>query len=109
MVRELHLITVSMQRRAPNRNPRMSGMATIGGEVIMGNKFTEQEVSTVCHGLLTGDMDTWQAAEFLQVFFTGHGFGLSRDAAVRAAALMEISGCDTEVVRRELDRLALVM
>lgn len=86
-----------------------AGMTMIGGEVIMGEKFTEQEVSTVCHGLLHGEMDTWQAAEFLQIFFTGHGFGLSREAAVRAAALMGSSGCDMEVVRRELDRLALVM
>jgi hypothetical protein len=99
-----------MQRRTPNRNLNVNaGMTPIGGAVIMSAKFTEQEVSTVAHGLLHGEMDTWQAAEFLQIFFTGHGFGLSHDAAVRAAALMGSTGCDMEVVRRELDRLALVM
>ncbi len=75
----------------------------------MGEKFTAVEIATVCQSLLTGEMDPWQAAEFLQIFFTGHGYGLSHDAALQAATVMESSGCNEEIVRRELDRLALVV
>ena len=39
----------------------------------------------------------------------GHGYGVSRDAARDAASRLGSAGCSLEVMRQELEHLALVM
>jgi hypothetical protein len=58
------------------------------------------------HDFLIGSCE---AAELLQVFLTGRGFGASPEAARDAVGRVERSGCSTPVLQRELEDLALVM
>lgn len=75
----------------------------------MVEKFSIAEISALRSELLEGGLDALQAAELLQMFLTGHGYGVSPDAARDAAILVEGAGCSVDVIRKELDRLALVM
>jgi hypothetical protein len=45
----------------------------------------------------------------LQVFLMGRGYGVSPEAALDAAYRVEGSGCSMDVIRKELEKLALVM
>jgi len=44
----------------------------------------------------------------LQVFLMGRGYGVSQDAARDAASRVEGSGCNLEVIQKELESIALV-
>jgi hypothetical protein len=50
-----------------------------------------------------------EAAELLQLFLMGRGFGASPEAARDAVGRVERSGCSIPVLQRELEDLALVM
>jgi hypothetical protein len=54
-------------------------------------------------------IDSREAAELLQLFLTGRGFGASPEAARDAVGRVERSGCSIPVLQRELEDLALVM
>jgi hypothetical protein len=54
-------------------------------------------------------VDSREAAELLQVFLMGRGYGVSPQAARDAASRVEMAGCSLPVLERELDALALVM
>jgi hypothetical protein len=54
-------------------------------------------------------VDSREAAELLQVFLMGRGYGVSQQAALDAAGRVEISGCSLPVLQRELEGLAMVM
>ena len=72
--------------------------------------FTVTELNLLRNDLLQGGMvDSREAAELLQVFLMGRGFGVSPEAALDAAGRVEISGCSLPVLQRELEGLALVM
>ena len=76
----------------------------------MKNRFTVMELAALRNDLLQGGMvDSREAAEVLQVFLMGRGYGVSPQAAMDAAGRVEISGCSLPVLRRELEGLALVM
>ncbi len=54
-------------------------------------------------------VDSREAAELLQVFLAGRGYGVSQAAAIDAAGRVEMAGCSLPVLERELEGLALVM
>jgi hypothetical protein len=54
-------------------------------------------------------IDSREAAELLQVFLMGRGYGVSPQAALDAAGRVEMAGCSMPVLQRELENLALVM
>jgi hypothetical protein len=76
----------------------------------MRDTFTVMELAALRNDLLQGGMiDSRDAAELLQVFLMGRGYGVSQAAALDAAGRVEISGCSLPVLQRELEGLALVM
>ena len=76
----------------------------------MRDKFSVLELSALRNDLLQGGMvDSREAAEVLQVFLMGRGYGVSPEAAIDAAGRVEMAGCSLPVLERELEGLALVM
>ncbi|MCI0355951.1 MAG: hypothetical protein L0099_13065 [Acidobacteria bacterium] len=75
----------------------------------MVEKFSIAEVSALRQELLGGRLDALQAGELLQMFLMGHGYGVSPEPARAALRRMGDAGCSMDVIRRELDGLALVM
>jgi hypothetical protein len=85
---------------------------TIMNDSIMNDKdrFTAMELSALRSDLLQGGMIDWhEAAELLQVFLMGRGYGVSPKAALDAAGRVEMAGCALPVLQHELENLALVM
>jgi len=73
-------------------------------------RFSVTELATLRHDLLEGGMlDSRDAAELLQVFLAGRGYGVSPTAALDAIGRVEMAGCSLPVLERELEGLALVM
>jgi hypothetical protein len=54
-------------------------------------------------------IDSFEAAELLQVFLMGRGYGVSPKAALDAAGRVEMAGCALPVLQLELENLAMVM
>jgi hypothetical protein len=75
----------------------------------MGEKFNIADVANLRNELIQGGLDLLQTGELLQVFLTGHGYGVSRDAARDAAGRVGSAGLSLEAIRQELEHLALVM
>jgi len=70
-------------------------------------RFTVTELCALRNDLIQGGMvDSREAAELLQVFLAGRGYGVSQEAAIDAAGRVEISGCSLPVLERELEGLA---
>jgi len=73
-------------------------------------RFSVNELTALRNDLLQGGLiDSREAAELLQVFLMGRGYGVSPQAAVDAASRVEMSGCSIPVLQTELENLALVM
>ena len=76
----------------------------------MKERFTNTELASLRSDLLQGGMlDSREAAELLQVFLMGRGYGVSPQAALDAAGRVEMAGCSLPVLQMELENLALVM
>ena len=75
----------------------------------MVDRFSIAEVSALRQELRAGRLDALQAGEMLQMFLMGHGFGASPESARAALLRMEDAGCSVDVIRRELNSLALVI
>jgi hypothetical protein len=90
----------------------MSLMNQVGRKVrvAMKDRFTVMELSALRNDLLqSGMVDSREAAELLQVFLMGRGYGVSPQAAMDAAGRVEMAGCSLPVLEQELNGLALVM
>ncbi len=72
-------------------------------------KFSVGELSVLRNELLQSGLDAWDAAQVLQTFLIGRGYGVSREAALEAASRVEGAGCSLDVIQKELEGLALVM
>jgi hypothetical protein len=86
----------------------MNGM----NDRIVGDKdrFTVTELNALRNDLLQGGMiDSFEAAELLQIFLMGRGYGVSHKAAFDAAGRVEMAGCALPVLQYELENLAMVM
>ncbi len=75
----------------------------------MGEKFNISDVANLRNELIQGGLDSLQSGELLQVFLMGHGYGVCPDAARDAAGRVGSARCSLEVIRQELEHLALVM
>jgi len=75
---------------------------------MMIEKFSEPELNALRSELLEGGLDSRDAAEVLQVFLIGRGYGVSPEAALDAIHKVEGSGCSLAVIQKELDRIAMV-
>ena len=74
------------------------------------DRFTMTELAALRSDLLQGGMiDSYEAAELLQVFLMGRGYGVSPKAALDAAGRVEMAGCALPVLQYELENLAMVM
>jgi len=74
------------------------------------DRFTMTELAALRNDLLQGGMiDSYEAAELLQVFLMGRGYGVSPKAALDAAGRVEMAGCALPVLQYELENLAMVM
>jgi len=87
--------------------------AMVGRSVVrmaMKERFTVTELCALRNDLIQGGMvDSREAAELLQVFLAGRGYGVSQAAAIDAAGRVEMAGCSLPVLEAELEGLALVM
>ena len=82
----------------------------VGGETAMRERFSTTELTALRNDLLQGGLiDSREAAELLQVFLMGRGYGVSPEAAMDAASRVEMAGCALPVLQHELENLALVM
>ncbi|HEY1461816.1 MAG TPA: hypothetical protein VGF44_00185 [Terriglobales bacterium] len=73
-------------------------------------RFSTTELAALRNDLLQGGFaDSREAAELLQVFLMGRGYGVSPQAAIDAAGRVEMAGCAMPVLQHELENLALVM
>src|ERR1700747_934158 len=76
----------------------------------MRERFSSTELTALRNDLLQGGLiDSREAAELLQVFLMGRGYGVSPQAAMDAVGRVEMSGCSIPILQRELENLALVM
>jgi hypothetical protein len=76
----------------------------------MKDKFSSAELTALRNDLLQDVLiDSREAAELLQLFLMGRGYGTSPEAARDAVGRIERSGCSMPVLQRELAGLALVM
>jgi hypothetical protein len=74
------------------------------------DRFTATELAALRSDLLQGGMmDSFEAAQLLQVFLMGRGYGVSQEAALDAAGRVEMAGCALPVLQHELEGLAMVM
>ena len=76
----------------------------------MKDTFSSAELTALRKDLIDDVLiDSREAAELLQVFLQGRGYGASREAALDAMGRLERSGCSLPVLQRELECLALAM
>src|SRR5947209_3261154 len=74
------------------------------------DRFTVTELTALRNDLIQGGMiDSFEAAQLLQVFLMGRGYGVSPKAALDAASRVEMAGCALPVLQFELENLAMVM
>ena len=76
---------------------------------VMKDIFSMAELMALRRDLLQDLIDSREAAELVQVFLMGRGYGASPEAALDAASRVEMSGCSMPVLRRELETLALMI
>ena len=76
----------------------------------MKDKFSSAELTALRNDLIRDVLiDSRLAAELLQLFLMGRGFGASPESARDAVGRVERAGCSIPVLQRELEDLALVM
>ena len=74
------------------------------------DRFTQTELQALRSDLMQSTMmDSREAAELLQVFLMGRGYGVSPVAAMDAVSRVEMAGCALPVLQHELENLAMVM
>ena len=75
---------------------------------MMAEKFSVPELTALRSELLQG-FDSKDAAELVQMFLAGHGYGVSAQEAREAVSRAGMLGSTLEAFRRELESIALVM
>jgi hypothetical protein len=94
-------------KRSRSESEVMTAMMEKGNDK---DRFTMTELAALRSDLLQGGMiDSFEAAQLLQVFLTGRGYGVSQSAALDAAGRVEMAGCALPVLQHELENLAMVM
>jgi hypothetical protein len=102
-------MSLMKQKRSRSDSEVMTAMK----DTVMDDKVTYDVIRNdkdLRSDLLQGGMiDSYEAAELLQVFLMGRGYGVSPKAALDAAGRVEMAGCALPVLQHELENLALVM
>ncbi len=113
---QLSQLPMSLIRQSGKRSESEVMTAMTNEEMLMNAKmndkdrFTVTELAALRNDLLQGGMiDSYEAAELLQVFLMGRGYGVSPKAALDAAGRVEMAGCAMPVLVHELENLAMVM
>jgi len=75
---------------------------------MMTEKFSLPELAAQRTELLHG-FDSKDAAELIQMFLAGHGYGVSAEEARNAVSRVGMVGGTLEAFQRELEHIALVM
>ena len=75
---------------------------------MMAEKFSVPELAALRSELLHG-FDSRDAAELLQMFLAGHGYGVSAEEARNAVSRAGLLGGTLETFQRELESIAPVM
>ena len=103
---QLQQVPMSLIRAGGNRSESEVMTAMMNDK----DRFTMTELAALRNDLLQGGMiDSYEAAELLQVFLMGRGYGVSPKAALDAAGRVEMAGCALPVLMHELENLAMVM
>src|SRR5260221_14411302 len=111
---QLTQLPMSLIRQRRNRS-ESEVMTAMTNEKMMKqlndkDRFTVTELAALRSDLLQGGMiDSYEAAELLQVFLMGRGYGVSPKTALDAAGRVEMAGCALPVLQFELENLAMVM
>ncbi len=74
----------------------------------MAEKFSVPELTALRTELLHG-FDSKDAAELVQMFLAGHGYGVSAEEARNAVSRVGMMGATLEAFQSELESIALVM
>ena len=77
-------------------------------EKMMAEKFSLPELAALRSELLQG-FDSRAAAELLQMFLAGHGYGVSAEEARQTVSKTGMPGGTLEAFQRDLETIALVM
>jgi hypothetical protein len=72
-------------------------------------KFAVTELTGLRTELLQSGMDSWQAAEVVKTFLTGHGYGADPVMVREAVMRLEARACNVECMQSELERVAWSM
>ncbi len=111
--KELHATSMSADESntgCSNRSESEVMTAMMEKQMNDKDRFTMTELAALRNDLLQGGMiDSYEAAELLQVFLMGRGYGVSPKAALDAAGRVEMAGCALPVLMHELENLAMVM
>ena len=76
--------------------------------MITVEKFSVPELTALRSELLQG-FDSRDAAELIQMFLAGHGYGVSSEDARNAVVRAGLLGGTLETFQRELENIARVM
>jgi hypothetical protein len=112
---QLSQLPMSLIRQRRNRSESevmtaMTNQEMMNAKMNDKDRFTMTELAALRNDLLQGGMiDSYEAAELLQVFLMGRGYGVSPKAALDAAGRVEMAGCAMPVLVHELENLAMVM
>ncbi len=112
---QLSQLPMSLIRQGGNRSESevmtaMTNQEMMNAKMNDKDRFTMTELAALRNDLLQGGMiDSYEAAELLQVFLMGRGYGVSPKAALDAAGRVEMAGCALPVLVHELENLAMVM
>jgi hypothetical protein len=89
---------------------RLTSKYPEGSEVrsMMAEKFSVPELTALRSELLQG-FDSKDAAELVQMFLAGRGYGVSPEAARTAVSRVGLLGSTLEAFQRELENIALAM
>src|SRR6478752_7157538 len=107
-LQQLPMSLIGVKQHKRSESEVMTAM--VNTEMNDKDRFTMTELAALRNDLLQGGMiDSYEAAELLQVFLMGRGDGVSQTAALDAAGRVEMAGCALPVLQYELENLAMVM
>jgi hypothetical protein len=72
-------------------------------------EFSQADLTGLREELMKSGLDSWQAADLISSFLAARGYGVSTQAARKAASRMEAIGCSLKCLQAELEKLAQVM
>ena len=71
--------------------------------------FGQRDLESLRQELLRAGLDTWQAGELIACFLAARGYGVSAPEARTVAGRIESASCSLDLMRLELNQLALPM